>query len=59
MKKLIKIDKWFPSSKTCSCCGKVKESLSLSARTFRCDCGFVADRDWNASINIKDVFWHK
>ncbi|MED0756862.1 RNA-guided endonuclease TnpB family protein [Aneurinibacillus thermoaerophilus] len=52
-KKLIKIDKWFPSSKTCSCCGQVKESLSLSERTFHCDCGFVADRDWNASINIK------
>ncbi|QBK25386.1 RNA-guided endonuclease InsQ/TnpB family protein [Ureibacillus thermophilus] len=52
-KKLIKIDKCFPSSKTCSCCGRVKESLSLSERTFRCDCGFVADRDWNASINIK------
>ncbi|MCP3775186.1 transposase [Paenibacillus sp. MZ04-78.2] len=52
-KRLIKIDKWFPSSKTCSCCGRVKESLSLSERTFHCDCGFVADRDWNASINIK------
>ncbi|USG66944.1 transposase [Brevibacillus ruminantium] len=52
-KKLIKIDKWFPSSKTCSCCGQVKESLSLSERKFHCDCGFVADRDWNASINIK------
>lgn len=46
-------DKWFPSSKTCSCCGQVKGSLSLSERIFRCDCGFVADRDWNASINIK------
>lgn len=52
-KKLIKIDKWFPSSKTCSRCGQVKESLSLSERIFRCDCGFVAERDWNASINIK------
>lgn len=52
-KKFIKIDKWFPSSKTCSCCGQVKESLSLSERTFHCDCGFVADRDWNAAINIK------
>ncbi|MGG1292869.1 zinc ribbon domain-containing protein, partial [Bacillus smithii] len=40
-------------SKTCSCCGQVKESLSLSERIFHCDCGFVADRDWNASINIK------
>ncbi|MGG1664653.1 RNA-guided endonuclease TnpB family protein, partial [Brevibacillus sp. NRS-1366] len=53
-KKLIKIDKWFPSSKTCSCCGQVKESLSLSERTYHCECGFVADRDWNASINIKN-----
>ncbi|MEY9979204.1 RNA-guided endonuclease TnpB family protein [Lysinibacillus sp. RC79] len=52
-KKLIKIDRWFPSSKTCSNCGQVKESLSLSERTFHCDCGFVADRDWNAAINIK------
>ncbi|MGG3018283.1 RNA-guided endonuclease TnpB family protein [Geobacillus stearothermophilus] len=52
-KKLIKIDKWFPSSKTCSCCGRVKESLSLSERTFRCECGFESDRDVNAAINIK------
>lgn len=52
-KKLIKIDKWFPSSKTCSCCGRVKVSLSLSERLFRCECGFVADRDTNAAINIK------
>jgi len=53
-KKLIKIDKWFPSSKMCSSCGYIKESLSLSDRIFHCDCGFVADRDWNASINIKN-----
>lgn len=53
-KKLIKIDKWFPSSKTCSCCGQVKESLSLSERIFQCECGFVADRDWNAATNIKN-----
>ncbi|ARF66569.1 hypothetical protein B7C51_00285 [Paenibacillus larvae subsp. pulvifaciens] len=39
---------------TCSCCGQVKESLSLSERTFHCECGFVADRDWNASLNIKN-----
>ncbi|EGL84118.1 transposase, IS605 OrfB family, partial [Caldalkalibacillus thermarum TA2.A1] len=51
-KKLIKIDKWFPSSKTCSCCGQAKESLSLSERLFRCACGFVVDRDINAAINI-------
>ncbi|AHD04964.1 transposase [Paenibacillus larvae subsp. larvae DSM 25430] len=52
-KKLIKIDKWFPSSKTCSCCGRKKESLSLSDRTFRCECGFIVNRDWNAAFNIK------
>lgn len=52
-KRFVKIDKWFPSSKTCSCCGNVKEELSLSDRTFVCDCGFVADRDYNASLNIK------
>lgn len=52
-KKLIKVSRWFPSSKTCSCCGQVKESLPLSERTFHCDCGFVADRDWNAAINIR------
>lgn len=53
-KKLIKIDKWFPSSKTCSCCGQKKESLSLSERIFCCSCGFVSDRDVNAAINIKN-----
>ncbi|MFB6367974.1 RNA-guided endonuclease InsQ/TnpB family protein, partial [Paenibacillus elgii] len=37
-KRLIRIDKWFPSSKTCSSCGQVKESLPLSERTFHCDC---------------------
>ena len=51
-KKLIKIDKWFASSKTCSHCGRVKASLSLSERLFRCACGFVADRDINAATNI-------
>ncbi|OXB87418.1 hypothetical protein B9L19_14705 [Geobacillus thermocatenulatus] len=36
-----------------TCCGRVKESLSLSERTFRCECGFERDRDVNAAINIK------
>ncbi|EPR28705.1 Transposase [Geobacillus sp. WSUCF1] len=52
-KKLIKIDKWFPTLKTCSCYGKVRKSLSLSERIFRCECGFESDRDVNAAINIK------
>ena len=54
-KQLIKIDKIFPSSKTCSRCGTVKENLSLAERTYTCDvCGAVIDRDYNASINIKN-----
>lgn len=52
-KQLVKIDKWFPSSKTCSYCGVVKQSLSLSDRTYVCDCGAVLDRDMNAAVNIK------
>ena len=47
------VDRWFPSSKTCSNCGTVKAKLSLSERTFNCDmCGLSIDRDVNAAINI-------
>ena len=51
-KHLVKIDKWFPSSKMCSHCGSVKEDLSLAERIYTCDCGFESDRDLNAAINI-------
>ena len=48
------VDRWYPSSKTCSNCGVVKAKLSLSERTFNCDaCGLSTDRDLNASINIR------
>ena len=48
------VDRWFPSSKTCSNCGVVKAKLSLSERTFNCDaCGLSIDRDLNAAINIR------
>lgn len=50
--KLVLADRWFASSKTCSSCGKKKESLSLSERTFNCECGFTCDRDVNAAINL-------
>lgn len=50
----VKIDKWFPSSKTCSACGLVKDELPLAERVFRCGCGFVLDRDINAAINIRN-----
>ena len=51
--KITFIDKWYPSSKTCSACGAVNEALNLRDRTWRCnDCGTVHDRDRNAAINI-------
>ena len=47
------VDRWYPSSKTCSACGAVKAKLSLSERVYRCDgCGLVMDRDLNAAVNI-------
>lgn len=51
--KVLKVDRFYPSSKTCSVCGAVKEDLKLSDRTYRCDkCGAVFDRDYNASRNL-------
>ena len=53
---LVKIDSYYPSSKTCSNCGCVKKELKLSERTYKCnECGFEIDRDLNASINILNV----
>jgi len=52
-KQLIKIDKWFPSSKTCSVCNNKKEELKLSDRKYVCECGNIMDRDINAAINIR------
>ena len=52
---IIKVNKWFPSSKKCSCCGKKKKHLKLSQRVYRCAfCGNVIDRDLNAAINIRN-----
>ena len=46
-------DRFFPSSKLCSCCGNIKKDLKLSDRMYKCDvCGLVIDRDYNASINL-------
>lgn len=49
---LVKVDRWFPSSKTCSACGLVRDSLDLSVRQWRCECGAEHDRDHNAARNI-------
>lgn len=55
-KQVIYIDPWYPSSKTCVCCGHVLEKLELSQRRWRCpSCHQVNDRDKNAAINIKRV----
>lgn len=53
-KTLVKVDKFYPSSKTCSKCGKIKEHLELSERIYECDCGNRMDRDLNAAINIRE-----
>ena len=49
------VDRFYPSSKTCHCCGNIKSNLKLSDRTYRCDkCGYIEDRDYNASLNLRD-----
>lgn len=49
----VQVDRFYPSSKTCSCCGNIKKDLKLSDRTYICqECGLVIDRDLNASINL-------
>ncbi|WP_375792603.1 RNA-guided endonuclease InsQ/TnpB family protein [Clostridium perfringens] len=53
------VDRFYPSSKTCSSCGKVKKDLKLSDRIYKCDCGFTIDRDLNASINLKNAKEYK
>ena len=46
-------DRFFPSSKLCSCCGTIKTDLKLSDRIYRCECGNVIDRDFQAALNLK------
>ena len=49
------VDRWYPSSKTCHCCGAIKKDLKLSDRIFQCDCGYTDDRDFNAALNLRDA----
>lgn len=52
-KYLVKVDKWFPSSQICHCCGRLHpEMKDLTIRTMKCDCGLIINRDQNAAINI-------
>ena len=50
---VIIADMFFPSSKLCSCCGHIKKDLKLSDRIYKCECGNVIDRDFQASLNLK------
>ncbi len=50
---VIIADRFFPSSKLCSCCGNIKKDLKLSDRIYKCECGNVTDRDYQAALNLK------
>ncbi|MDY2629279.1 MAG: transposase, partial [Lachnospiraceae bacterium] len=49
------VDRFYPSSKLCHCCGRIKKDLKISDRIYRCACGYVEDRDFNASLNLRDA----
>lgn len=58
--KILKAERFYPSSKTCSVCGSIKQDLKLSDRTYHCDkCGAVIDRDYNASLNLLSLIIKK
>ena len=49
------VDRWYPSSKLCHRCGYIKKDLKLSDRIYRCGCGYIEDRDFNAALNLRDA----
>ena len=53
------VDRWFPSSKLCHCCDSIKKDLKLSDRIYKCNCGYVEDRDLNASLNLRDALTYE
>jgi len=53
------VDRFYPSSKMCHCCGRIKKDLKLSDRRYSCECGYVAERDYNASLNLRDAKTYK
>lgn len=53
------VSKYYPSSKKCNRCGKIKNVLLLNERIFKCDCGYENDRDFNASLNLRDAKEYK
>ena len=53
-KQLVKVSRFFPSSKRCSVCGRIRTDLTLADRVYRCSCGNIMNRDVNAAVNIRD-----
>ena len=53
------VDRFYPSSKTCSQCGSIKKDLKLKDRIYKCSCGLIIDRDFNASMNLKNAKEYK
>lgn len=53
------VDRFYPSSKLCHNCGQIKSDLKLSDRIYKCDCGYEEDRDYNASLNLRDAKKYK
>ena len=53
------VDRFYPSSKLCYNCGQIKKDLKLSDRVYKCDCGYEEDRDYNASLNLRDAKKYK
>lgn len=53
------VDRFYPSSKRCHCCGSIKKDLKLSDRIYKCDCGYIENRDFNAALNLRDALTYK
>ena len=53
------VDRWYPSSKICHRCGTIKKGLKLSDRIFKCGCGYIEDRDFNAALNLRDAITYE
>ena len=52
-------NRWYPSSKTCHCCKNIRKDLKLSDRIFKCACGYIEDRDFNAALNLRDAMTYE
>ena len=53
------VDRFYPSSKLCHLCGSIKKDLKLKDRIYKCNCGYIEDRDYNASLNLRDCLTYK